>query len=533
MYKLIIVEDEDIVRSGLKNGTDWNSLGFEVVGTASNGIEALELVNNSEPDVVLTDIRMPDMDGIELMRILKHRNPDIEIIILSGYSDFEYARNAVKYNAFAYLTKPIDEIEFTRTFREVRQKIREKRQSSYILKNIGNEDKNLNGFIIRELFLSTLLTKRLDEEFIRKSLKELDININEKNYCIAVVQMDCDYSETDPKTVDFIRNICQQHIVYYGYPHVFMENSCFIILSRYGAAYYDFIRDIHMLKEGITTGIDEIGSDITVSIGVSNIHTGFSSIIDASKEAQTALRFKFYLGGNRVIAYNSVTSKKLEANGVQKLEELISKLVEAVINHEHNERAIITNNLFNFIKANALSDITFIRIKFMEVFVVLDNKLKQRNISLRILSSKETIYEEIFNIYTLDILREWFRKKLEAIDADLTKYSAESDYSIAKQVQKYILENIKNKIYLEDIADAVHMSPNYLSTAFKRETGLNLSKYITEMKINKAKEYLAFSDMRIQDIAEELGFSDYRYFCTVFKSETGQTPLSFRAENHR
>lgn len=533
MYKLIIVEDEEIVRSGLKNGTDWCGLGFEVVGTASNGIEALELVNNTEPDVVLTDIRMPDMDGIELMRILKHRNPEVEIVILSGYSDFEYARSAVKYDAFAYLTKPIDEVEFIRTFKEVKQKIRDKRHNFYIRQKISNEDKNVDRVIIRDLFLSTLLTKQLDEQFIRKSFAELDIKINERNYCIAVVQMDYDYSETDEKTVDLLKSKCQDMVDYYGYPHVFIDKNCFIILSKQGAAYYDLKRDIRRLKDEITAHIDKLCSNVTVSIGVSRLHSGLSSIYDASNEAQTALSFKFYLGGNKVIPYSNVTLKQLDDFEAQQLEGLITGLVEGIIDQNDNQKTIMMNNLFNFLKALSLNDITFIKIKILEIFVTLDNKLKQRNINLKSLSSKETIYGEIFSKCSLDSLREWLKKELDVINADLNQFSAESDNSIVKQVQKYIYDNIKNKIYLNDIAEAVHMSANYLSTAFKKETGLNLSKYITELKINKAKEYLAFSDMRIQDIAEELGFSDYRYFCTVFKSETGQTPLNYRAENHR
>jgi len=169
----------------------------------------------------------------------------------------------------------------------------------------------------------------------------------------------------------------------------------------------------------------------------------------------------------------------------------------------------------------------------MEIFIILDNKLKQKNISLEELSGKDKIYAEIFSKYKLDSLREWFAEKLKAIDAELDKRFLESRCSLEKQVQMYVYNNIKEKLYLNDIAKAVHMSPTYLSSEFKKQTGKTLSKYIIELKINKAKEYLAFSDMRIQDISEELGFSDYRYFCTVFKNETNLSPLSYRANNHR
>ncbi len=241
----------------------------------------------------------------------------------------------------------------------------------------------------------------------------------------------------------------------------------------------------------------------------------------------------FYHCGNIVIPYSDINLKKLDSVKAQQLETLIVDLVDSIINNSINEKTVIANNLFTFIRKLSLSDITFIRIKLMEIFVTLDNKSKQKDIQLEQLSSKDLIYGEIFNKWKLDSLREWFMAKLKAIDSELNKYSSDSSNSLEKQVQRYVYDNIKEKMYLNDIAEAVHMSPNYLSSEFKKQTGQTLSKYIVDLKISKAKEYLALSDMRIQDISEELGFSDYRYFCTVFKNETGQTPLNYRANNHK
>ena len=529
MYKLIIVEDEDIVRSGLVNGTDWHNLGFEVVGAAKNGIEALEMVDNSKPDVVLTDIRMPDMDGIELMRILRHRYPEVEIIILSGHSDFDYAKSAVKYDAYEYLTKPIDEKEFIRTFKEIKKKIRNKRQDYYTKKGDGNE---LDKDIMRDVFLSAVLTKHISSDLIRKGLIELDIKVNENSYCVAVAQMDFNKVEMNDDIVELFKHECHKHIGNFGYSHIFIEKNCYIIMSKSGAKYYDFKRDLEKIKENLNLSLETHG-DITVSIGLSRIHSGFESIYNASIEAQKALSFMFYHGGNIVIPYSDINLKKLDSVKAQQLETLIVDLVDSIINNSINEKTVIANNLFTFIRKLSLSDITFIRIKLMEIFVTLDNKLKQKDIQLEQLSSKDLIYGEIFNKWKLDSLREWFMAKLKAIDSELNKYSSDSSNSLEKQVQQYVYDNIKEKMYLNDIAEAVHMSPNYLSSEFKKQTGQTLSKYIVDLKISKAKEYLALSDMRIQDISEELGFSDYRYFCTVFKNETGQTPLNYRANNHK
>ena len=134
MYKLIIVDDEQSIRNGMANGIPWNDWGFEVIGQASDGLEALELVENERPDVVLSDIRMPRMDGVELMQRLHKDYPDVKVIILSGYSDFEYLNTAIKNSVTEYLLKPTDIDEFEETFKNLKKRIDSEREHSDELK---------------------------------------------------------------------------------------------------------------------------------------------------------------------------------------------------------------------------------------------------------------------------------------------------------------------------------------------------------------------------------------------------------------
>lgn len=533
MYKLIIVEDENIVRSGLEHGTDWASLGFEVAGTAVNGIEALKLVEQCKPDVVLTDIRMPDMDGIELMRILRHQYTDIEIVILSGYSDFEYARSAVKYNAYEYLTKPIDDNEFTKTFLSIRQKIRDKRQKFYTHKDSQNGIRSVDRDKLRDVFLSTFMRKPLEDEFIRKSLVDLEIAINEKCYCVAVVQLDFDSHEADDDIAARFRKKCRQQLIQYGYPFVFSDKTCQVILSKSTSApLYDFKKEVEEIKEALCDELCQ-NEGTSIGIGLSKLHSEFNDVITATNEAQSALHLKFYMGGHQVITYSNINYLRPEDIDNGKLEALATKLVDAVVNRDTMEQGRYINQLFEYIRNTSLVDVTYIRIKFMEIFVMLDNKLRQKGINLKQLSGKDDLYAEIFSKGTLHALKRWFSNELEKIEEDVKCVRTRQCNDLVSQVSQYIYDNIREKIYLNDIAAAVHMSPNYLSAAFTKETGLNLSKYIIDLRVKKAKEYLAHSDMRIQEISDALGFSDYRYFSTLFKKETGQTPLDYRSKNHK
>lgn len=533
MYKLIIVEDENIVRSGLEHGTDWAGLGFEVAGTATNGIEALKLVEQCNPDVVLTDIRMPDMNGIELMRILRNQYADVEIVILSGYSDFEYARSAVKYKAYEYLTKPIDEQELIKTFQSIKQKIRSKRQELYTQKDSENGLYRVDRVKLRDVFLSTFMRKPLDEEFIRKSLVDLDIRFNEKCYCIAVVQLDFDNQAQLDAVIEeqFSRKISQRLD---DYPYVFSDKIYHILLSKSTTtALYDFIKEMEHLKETLFEDIGRQNEGISIGIGLSKLHSGFNHVVQALNEALSALQLKFYMGDDQVITYSNLNDMKPEDIDNGKFEELAAKLVEAVADRNSADRGRYTNQLFEYIRNTSLVDVTYIRIKFMEIFVLLDNKLRQKEIHLKQLASKDSLYAKIFSKGTLQALKRWFDGEIEQIEEEYTRLYAEKSNNLLTQVNQYIYDNISEKIYLNDIAAAVHMSPNYLSAAFTKETGLNLSKYIIDLRIKKAKEYLAQSDMRIQEISDVLGFSDYRYFSTLFKKETGQTPLDYRSMHHK
>lgn len=233
------------------------------------------MVDNSKPDVVLTDIRMPDMDGIELMRILRHRYPEVEIIILSGHSDFDYAKSAVKYDAYEYLTKPIDEKEFIRTFKEIKKKIRNKRQDYYTKKGDGNE---LDKDIMRDVFLSAVLTKHISSDLIRKGLIELDIKVNENSYCVAVAQMDFNKVEMNDDIVELFKHECHKHIgKLYGisiFPPWYIGS---VVINIEESEFEQLYRDLYLKSNANVLIVDNQGT-IVSSIDKSILDLNYAQI---------------------------------------------------------------------------------------------------------------------------------------------------------------------------------------------------------------------------------------------------------------
>lgn len=526
MYKLLIVEDEDILRKDLEKGTDWSKMGFDVIGAVMNGIEALNIIEKTSPEVVLTDIRMPDMDGIELMKILSTNYPNIRVVILSGYNNFEYARDALRYGAFEYLTKPLDESElegvFKRLYDTLRKENRDKRE------NLKSVERSIDEDYMTDLFISGLLTKPLNQEFILKSIKELKINMYENYICVAAVKI----SNEQINDRHFI-SISKRILKSYGYFIVPFDGYFSIVMSKFSRySMQDFLNDVKQYKLQVENELSvSIKKECILSIGISKVNTTFKGVSMAWKEAVTAFNYIFYKGKGNIIQYNEINLKmNLKVLDIE-VNKAIEDLAEAFLEKNTINMRVIMEQIFRNFDSMKIPDIIYVKLKIMEIFLALGIRMHERDMDNEIIIGKDLIYSEIFSKESLKELKFWFINKLDEVVQELEyKRSNLSEDGLVEKIKKYINENIDKKVSLNKLAEEVHVTQNYISTIFKKETGIILTNYITNLKIQKAKEYLQSSRLRIQDISEMLGYSDYRYFCTLFRKETGVTPLEYRSQ---
>ena len=479
MYKLIIVDDEQSIRNGMANGIPWNDWGFEVIGQASDGLEALELVENERPDVVLSDIRMPRMDGVELMQRLHKDYPDVKVIILSGYSDFEYLNTAIKNSVTEYLLKPTDIDEFEETFKNLKKRIDSEREHS-------DELKKSKTYYLDNI-LNLMLLGYMDDEIIeadKKIVENFGININ--NCAIGLLCIDWkedihDKKEIYKKSVDIVE-ICnsiaeneKKHC------HFFMtgQNEIATVISKDGSelhiencieAYEDIVKKLR----------EKTGEKAYISVGG---YCRDSRMIPQSfEQALSTAHYMKFDDEKTVIPYSN-------------LEDAVSEYHSVNFDYKIINESIMKND------KEKIMNLAGVRYEDIRRTVGIE---KRKNILI-------TVIDEL----------------CECVGQTMNHLGKNN--SIARTIKECVdKEYMENFMSLEYAAGKVKKSAAYVSKLFKDELGCNFSEYVTRKRLEKSKELLDDPTKKVYEIAQELGYADVSNFIKVFKKVYGISPGDYR-----
>lgn len=298
LYKILLVDDEEEIRKGIIKKIKWEELGFVVVGEAENGIEALDIIDKTMPDVVITDIRMPFMDGIKLAENIKYRYPTNKVIVLSGFDDFEYAQEAIKLGVIRYILKPINSIEFTELLKEVKHLLDEEIRSKNDIETLKiNYKKSLP--LLKERFLNHWIEDYVSDEFIEENIHLLDFDIDQRNLALAVIRPDeLVKKEKDIKNLKnknllkmAIFNICEEVVQEHNLGTIFMKiNEMVVIIPLKENETVKSSSRIAVALEQIRIAVQKY-LDTTVTIGVGNICTNKSMLYKTYASALAALDY--------------------------------------------------------------------------------------------------------------------------------------------------------------------------------------------------------------------------------------------------
>ncbi|TCL63346.1 YesN/AraC family two-component response regulator [Hydrogenispora ethanolica] len=510
--KILIVDDETPIREWIEFCIRKLGAAYEVVGLATNGLEALEIFQSTMADVVFIDIKMPIMDGMELMKQVKLLKPATEVIVLTAYSDFEYARSAIKYGALDYILKT--EIN-DRMIAEILDKASQKNKSS------GEHDRyNLDTiYWKRETFFRRLIAQNAKTVDISETeLQEQNIPLK-NGYLFAVALKDGAFDQGfhfDRQAIiarpDAIQNI-------FGFTY---DKNIFVILAN--------ITGLHSLAEQQKT-VAEFARGLRefyrCTLGVSTIQSGLKWIAAAVDGAVHQLELEFYNGEGSI---NQMAPVDNGAELLKKLEAIRDSITETV---QRNGASAVTaplEQLFTFIREHKIGDIGGVKnicgqiIDFMYDFVEIDRRTE--------LYSSYKINEEIAKLNHLQALQSYVMRKMSDVLDGARKGNPNKNYSpaIAKAVD-YIHQHYTESINLTHVAGLVHLNPEYFCRLFKEETGRNFSNYLAGLRLGKAVELLKKSDHKVCEIAERVGYSNLSYFSTLFKKHYGISPFDFRNRN--
>lgn len=536
-YKLLIVDDEYIVRMDLRLLVNWESLGIEILKDATNGLEALELVNKYSPDIIVLDLAMPQMDGIEVIKELKSKNFAGEIIVLSGCDEFETVKIALKLGIYDYILKDkINEENLFEILKDIIVSIEEKRKS----RNFKIEEKELNDFgksSLKREYLSELVKHNwIETNAIMEKLKKVGVECEFNKYVVIMIEIDRIFEikeKMDEKKYFGILKVLNElidDVIPKMETHLYFrisEESYCLIISFDNKSFMRINSEIYSVCQNIQRNTTQY-LEITVSAGISKVFSGISNIAEAYKQAETALRGKISMGENRIIHYSEL--QELNDYPKNTFIDFYKDILGLFYDRDESINKYI-DKMFNDIKCLKIKseDIQNICFEFLSVIggFLRDNKIEISDI----FESDHLPYHKIYRLQTVEEMKNWFAGICNKIKKTIEIRSENSQKGRRFEIEKaidYLKSNYMNKIILKDLADNVNLSKTYLCHLFKQETGETFIDYLNNIRIDAAKRKIKENNSKIYEVGMECGFENYRYFSKVFKEKVNLTPTEYR-----
>ena len=529
MFSMMIVDDEPLVRKGIATSIDWEAHGIEVVAEAGNGIEALQKLSNRKVDVVLADIRMPFMTGIELSQQIKEQYPEISIVLLSGYEDFAYAKAAIQIGVHNYLLKPANADKLVSVISEIRDKKRDeqlKRKKEMSRIHMLNE----NMPYLKYKFLSGILNKEWNRKEIEEKIRTLRIQLSGPKYQIVVLDID-DFllfseklSQKENEAFRFaVFNIAEETLLSYYNGFV-----CYGELNQFiGLVSPTMIHSLLAVCEEIQLNMKRY-LKLSVSIGIGSPYSNLSEIDQSYWEANQALKGKVYHGKGKIFMFSqerqpeSVNGERLPLPLEEKSLIQCLKLMNVKELHQ-----MIDQYFLRFVTENA----QFEEVKHACVRLVILLIQAMEEIGFRpesVFGSSFIPHVSIERFEVAADLETWMRQKVDQILRHIEENRRSSYKRTVKDAIRYIEEHYEQAITLGEVSDHVNVTPAYFSKLFKEETGITFIKWLNQLRIEKAKGLLKNTRLKTYEISEKVGYYDYKYFSNTFRKYTGVSPREYR-----
>lgn len=512
MLKLLIVDDERIIREGLSHALEWEKYGYTLCGSAENGEEALDIIRKEKPDLVLCDVKMPGMDGIGLISCVRSEMPDVHFVILSGYSEFGFAKKAMQFGVHDYLLKPCDESEIIQVLKKVRQGIERQQEEENRLRQITDHLRKVLPQV-REQFLRDMVAGvSYSGEELQYYLQLFGITERFVRLVVLRIGQGCGLNE---KIV--LHNMAQEVLT--------DGRLCLSTILPDEVLLVTPAMELSELSELMVQAKGKFTEyyDTRFSIGISNSET-VENLRKMYVDVQECLKCEFYLGEGSII-----TGKQFEfspGEDMADLDGLIAEIAMCVRSGNLKDMDTLIDRFFHVIETSRL-EITIAKTYCTELFLNIIRQAAPDRIS--------EYAKEVAKISGFDMLAQ-ITEHVHTVAsqiADANYHYNIGRYSvIIRTIMQCVADNIANpELSLSWIArDVLYMNENYLGKLFFKETGEKFSQYVTNIRMQKAKELIRQKkDYKIYEISNMTGFADNtQYFSQVFKKAFGKTPSEFK-----
>lgn len=537
MFKVLIVDDEILTRANIKMLLDWEKNGYTICGEASNGFEAIKLIEELSPDIVLSDIRMPKMDGLELSEVLNKKYINIKIVLLSNYDDFDYVRSALKYGAIDYVLKhTLNREVLLDTLNRAKEKCLQDGRNNGLNLDLYNNISALKGKFVLQLI--TGFYKNNEE--IKQHIELLDMHL-ESNNIIPIVMVIDNYKMMVSKDTLKDISLLEFSIINIA-DEILNENKNGIISHTMGEYFvilvsFKNIRSQAQIDTKINTLLQTISAylgkylDISVSFGIGKACNNYISISESYESTKDSLKNKFFSGKNSIIRTFVNQNIHQDLSGLSLTVE--KQIIACLKSNNYNELLLILNQLFENISVSKMS-VTGAKMVFNDLLGIIIRTCKEESIELKTLfDSTLAPIDLLSSLETLDEMKKWtltiFRKLIEMVG---TNTLAPCSIHI-KEAVSYIKKHYTEDISLSDVANELKIGHTYLSKQFKDELGICFVDYVNYLRLENAKEILKEGKTDIKELISKCGFNNYDYFFKVFKKKTGLTPKEYMVSNKR
>jgi len=529
MIKTIIIDDEYLIRQQLITSINWNSLGFQLVGEASDGEAALELTREKSPDLLILDINIPIINGLALANIIHKEQPWVTIVLLTGYESFDCARQAISAGVAHYLVKPINAEEITRTLINIKsERKKTKRIQQYVREleiDIADSRENTRTDFLRSILFTRINNQSIEQKFIYYGITMLIPPVN-----VALIEIDY-FFDRWPDLKDrqlwlyAITNIAEE---------IFDCQSAgiaFQLDEQYTAIFFSEHSNNLELCNQIISVVKEL-LDLSITVGISQAYSDYSMLPSAYQEAKNALLDKFFAG----------TGKILECSNCRKsiaLERMItpdeSEFISSHLNEENiNAVSKKVEDIYNRSLDYGLNKDCFI-IVFIDIIRLLGKYLADKNTSISnlALEGSNDFIRHLKTRETAIEVKDWTIKLFE-IAVDNTKQNGSKASRLSIKAKNLIEVNYQDEnLSPFSIANSIFVQPTYLSRIFKKDYNQSIISYIIEYRMNKAKNIIDENrNIQITDLAKLCGYSDPFYFSRSFKKCFGISPSDYLRAKH-
>lgn len=526
-YKVMLVDDEEDVREAMMRRIDWESIGFKVISTAENGEDALEQAEKNPPDIVLTDIQMPFMDGLTLLHKLKTIVPGVKSVIFSGYDEFEYAKEAIKLEAEEYILKPIDAEELKQVFIRIKTRLDEELLSKSDVEKLRQYYQQSLP-VLKEQFAIGLLEGRLSSSKIKRYTQEYDFDLKADYFCVAVLNIEHvkESSESLDKTLlslslkQLVDENSNENI------HATTVNyldTIVVIAKLSGAAEHkEFIANM----DRICKLSRRMLSAVTFA-GVGRMYDKPENISVSFGEAKDAVAYRIFLEDSQAICITDVEPGD-DGNSFEEEKYIASIMREIKVGNDESLKNKI-NEAVEYLK-NGVDSVDQLQIFYTEFLVEMSRLARGHKMYSKASSFIDTNVKKVLSkCKDLNAFAEQIYEDCCLIKDGLEEGRVNVAKQLTDKAKAYIDENYANsELSLDEICNYLNVSATYFSALFKKETGMSFVTYLTQIRMNEATRLLDTTDEKSYVIAGMVGYEEPNYFSYVFKKQFGVSPSKYR-----